>query len=81
MSPKLWDPLLSGHFHDMDDFEERCRGGSLGAYSFTEPNFLSNPNDYHPPHDVRAGEQFLLRTWNAVGQSPGWNETLLIIHF
>jgi phospholipase C len=81
MFPKLWDPLLSGHFRDMDDFEASCRGGSLGAYSFVEPNFLSNPNDYHPPHDVRAGEQFLLRIWNAVSQSPGWNETLLIITF
>lgn len=81
MFPKLWDPLLSNHFRDMDDFEEHCRAGSLGAYSFVEPNFLTNPNDYHPPHDVRAGEQFLLRIWNAVSQSPNWNETLLIITF
>jgi phospholipase C len=81
MFPKLWDPLLSGHFKDIDDFEEHCRMGSLGAYSFIEPNFLSNPNDYHPPHDIRAGERLLLRIWNAVNQSPDWNETLLIITF
>ena len=81
MFPKLWNPLLSDHFRDMDDFEESCRAGSLGAYLFIEPNFLSNPNDYHPPHDVHAGEQFLLRIWNAVSQSPRWNETLLIITF
>ncbi len=81
MFPKLWDPFLSDHFRDIDDFEECCRTGSLGAYSFIEPNFLTNPNDYHPPHDVRAGEQFLLRIWKAVSQSPSWNETLLIITF
>jgi phospholipase C len=37
--------------------------------------------NYHPPHDVTAGEHFLLRIWNAVSQSPNWNETLLIITF
>jgi phospholipase C len=30
---------------------------------------------------VRAGEQFLLDIWNAVSQSPKWNQTLLIITY
>ena len=73
MFPKLWDPILSGHFRDMDDFEARCGAGTLGAYSFIEPNFLTDPNDYHPPHDVRMGEQFLSRIWNAVSPSLSWD--------
>jgi phospholipase C len=81
MFPQLWNPLLSGQLKGFDDFEECCRKGSLAAYSFIEPNFLTSPNDYHPPHDVRAGEEFLRRIWNAVSQSPNWNETLLIITF
>ena len=81
MFPKLWDPLLAGHFRDMDDFEQRCGAGTLETYSFIEPNFLTDPNDYHPPHDVRKGEQFLSRIWNAVRNSPSWNDTLLIITF
>jgi Phosphoesterase family len=35
----------------------------------------------HPPHDVRAGEQFLVDIWNAVSQSPKWKEILLIITY
>jgi phospholipase C len=81
MFPKLWDPLLAGHFKRFADFEQSCGAGTLGAYSFIEPSFLTDPNDEHPPHDVRAGEQFLLNIWNAVHQSPKWNETLLIITY
>jgi phospholipase C len=81
MFPKLWDPLLDGHFKRFSDFQQNCQSGSLPPYSFVEPNFLSNPNDEHPPHDVRAGEQFLLQIWNAVSQSPNWNKTLLIVTF
>jgi phospholipase C len=81
MFPKLWDLLLDGHFKKFTEFEQNCQAGTLGAYSFLEPSFLTNPNDEHPPHDVRAGEQFLLKIWNAVSQSPKWNETLLIITY
>lgn len=81
MFPSLWDPLLDGHFRGFDDFLDDCRRGTLGAYSFLEPSFLIHPNDQHPPHDVRAGEQFLLGIWNAVSQSPKWNQTLLIVTF
>lgn len=81
MFPNLWDPFLDGHFKGFDDFESACRAGSLGAYSFLEPSFLTDPNDEHPPHDVRAGEQFLLRIWDAVSQSPKWEKTLLVITF
>lgn len=61
--------------------QARCDAGTLETYSFIEPNFLTGPNDYHPPHNVRKGEQFLSRIWNAVCNSPSWNETLLIITF
>jgi phospholipase C len=48
MFPQLWNPLLSGHFKGFDDFEQRCQTGSLGAYSFIEPNFLSSANELPP---------------------------------
>lgn len=81
MFPKLWDPLLDGHFHHFSDFQQDCRSGNLPAYSFVEPNFLSNPNDEHPPHDVSAGEQFLFNIWQAVSTSPVWSKTLLVITY
>jgi phospholipase C len=79
--PQLWEPLLQPHFHDMDEFEEDCRGGTLPEYSFVEPSFQIQPNDEHPPHDVSLGEQFLLRIWKAVSAGKDWNSTLLVITF
>jgi phospholipase C len=81
MFPKLWDPFLDGHFHGFTQFQQDCANGALPKYSFIEPNFLDNPNDEHPPHDVSAGEAFLLQIWQAVSTSPNWGSTLLIITY
>jgi phospholipase C len=79
MFPGLWTHL--DHFSGFDDFKKACAEGSLPEYSFLEPNFVDSPNDYHPPHDVVAGEQFLYAIWQAVSASPAWEKTLLIIMF
>lgn len=81
MFPRLWGPELSDHFRGFQEFEDDCAGNSLPSYVFLEPSFLFNPNDAHPPHDVEAAEQFLIRIWNAVSTSRGWAETLLVITF
>ena len=81
MFPKLWPLEFDQHFKSFEDFQADCKAGSLPAYSFVEPSFVEKPNDQHPPHDVAAGEQFLLSIWEAVSQSRAWNETLLIITF
>ncbi len=81
MFPALWGEEAGDHFHGFGAFEQDCAGGTLPHYSFLEPSFLVEPNDAHPPHDVGAAEQLLLRIWNAVSTSPAWNETLLIITF
>lgn len=79
MFPKLW--TLDGHFHGFDDFKGHCAANSLPKYSFVEPSFVNNPNDEHPPHDINAGEQFLFDIWQAVSNSPGWNNILLVITY
>ncbi len=80
MFPQLWGFGLDrfGHF---SDFREACAKGTLPRYTFLEPSFLDNPNDDHPPHDIRAGEQFLLDIWQAVSRSPLWEKTLLFITY
>lgn len=80
MFPKLW-PYSLDRFSHFDSFKKDCASGALPQYSFIEPNFLDNPNDEHPPHDVIAGEQFLWQIWQAVSQSPAWPETLLLITY
>ncbi len=81
MFPKLWDPALDGHFQGFATFQSACANGSLPTYSFIEPSFLVSPNDAHPPHSVQAGDAFLFAIWEAVSQSPDWEQTLLIITF
>jgi phospholipase C len=81
MFPRLWDPFLDGHFHHFDQFQQDCAQDTLPQYSFIEPNFLSEPNDEHPPHDVTAGEKFLFDIWQVVSQSAAWSTTLLIITY
>jgi phospholipase C len=80
MFPKLW-PYALNRFAHFDDFQGDCSKGILPKYSFLEPSFIDNPNDEHPPHDVIAGEQFLLDIWTAVSTSPKWNQTLLLITY
>lgn len=79
--PKLWDPLLQDHFKSFGTFQAACANNSLPQYSFIEPMFLLDPNDQHPPHDVSKGEQLLYQIWEAVSESPGWNNILLIITY
>lgn len=79
--PQLWDPLLQVHFRGFGEFEEDAAAGTLPEYSFVEPSFQIQPNDQHPPHDVRLGEEFLLRVWKTVSTGKNWNNTLLVITF
>ncbi|HEX4543696.1 MAG TPA: alkaline phosphatase family protein [Candidatus Acidoferrum sp.] len=79
--PQLWDPLLQVHFRGFGEFEEDAAAGTLPEYSFVEPSFQLQPNDQHPPHDVRLGEEFLLRVWKTVSTGKNWNNTLLVITF
>ena len=82
MFPKLWSVLLEGHFRGFSAFQADCASGNLPQYSFVEPDFVTaHANDEHPPHDVLAGERFLLSIWQAVSGSPAWNETLLVITY
>jgi phospholipase C len=80
MFPKLW-PYALNRFAHFEDFQEDCKKGTLPRYSFLEPSFVVNPNDEHPPHDVVAGEKFLLDIWAAVNTSPKWNQTLWLITY
>ncbi|AIO69627.1 alkaline phosphatase family protein [Burkholderia oklahomensis] len=78
MFPTLWADAMADHFKHFADFVAACRHDALPQYAFIEPSFLFEPNDQHPPHDVRAGDKFLHDIWTAVSASPGWPRTLLI---
>jgi phospholipase C len=79
--PKLWDPSLDGNFHSFETFKQHAQEGELPTYSFVEPSFIFDPNDEHPPHDVRLGEQFIEDVYNAVRSGKKWAETLLVVTY
>lgn len=70
----------------VDQFETDARQGRLPHVSFVDPGFLiSGPvgtsSDYHPVSDIRAGDAFLHRIYEAVTNSPNWERTVLVVTF
>jgi len=67
------------------EFLTAAAAGKLPAVSFVDPNFTmlddGRGNDDHPHADVRNGDAFLARIFEAVAHSPSWKNTVLIINF
>ncbi|HEY1787095.1 MAG TPA: alkaline phosphatase family protein [Verrucomicrobiae bacterium] len=87
---------VQDHFHRYDVFQKLCQASAtspmsarLPSYSFVEPRFtpepglftIDYPNDYHPPHNVCRGEQFLAGVYQSVRNSPYRDNILLVILF
>jgi phospholipase C len=68
-----------------DQFLQDAAAGRLGHVSFVDPRFLIPPfgtsSDYHPVSDIRLGDQFLHRVYEAVTRSPNWDKTVLVVNF
>jgi len=68
-------------------FLDQAATGKLPAVSWIDPNFYdltfgpAGSNDDHPPSDLHAGQELILRTVDAVMQSPNWPDSLLIITY
>ena len=59
---------------------------TLPNYAFIEPQILGvdvgwQPNDQHPPNDIRIGEDLMLGVFTAILFSPVFDRTLLIITY
>lgn len=57
----------------------------LPVFSFIEPDFGVTDSkfdeSYHPPHDVRPGEQFLAKIYNTLADCPYRDNILFIVLF
>jgi phospholipase C len=77
--------LLEGAIVAPDSFLDDAAGGNLRAVSWIDPNFIdlsvleTASNDDHPPSDVRAGQALVLEVYEALRNSPGWQDTLLVV--
>jgi phospholipase C len=68
-----------------DSFLDDAAKGELRDVSWIDPNFIDlsvldpNSNDDHPPSDVRAGQALVLEIYEALANSPNWEDTVLVI--
>jgi phospholipase C len=68
------------------DFFSAAQSGNLPRVAWIDPNFVDtggavSSNDDHPPSDLRAGQELVLKVFNAVVRSPAWATTLLVITY
>jgi phospholipase C len=79
----LFPSNLIGYAHSFSTFLSDCAAGTLPAVSFVDPSFtllLNTANDNHPHSDIRNGDAFMAKVYNAVATSPVWNNTVLVIN-
>jgi phospholipase C len=80
---------MATHFHDMDDFEEDLGDGSIANFVFIEPDYGDDitgnsykcGNSQHPVDDITHGERLIKRVYEAIRNSPVWNESMLIVTY
>jgi len=81
----LWGPTYLGISAPFSQFLADCASGDLPEVSFVDPRFedegSGTSGDDHPHGDVRSGEEFLAKVYNAVVTSPAWERTLLIVNY
>lgn len=74
--------LWREHSAYLTQFHADCANGALPDFAWVEPKMLfGETEDYHPPTDIRAAERFLADIYEAVRNSPQWEETALVIMF
>ncbi|HEY8210480.1 MAG TPA: alkaline phosphatase family protein [Myxococcaceae bacterium] len=63
----------------LEEFFADARRGELPVLSMVEPDFFSN--DDHPPHHVSLGQAFIGTVARALGDSPSWKRSLLVVTY
>lgn len=77
--------LLNAALDTHDSFLDDAAKGELRDVSWIDPNFADlhvlhpNSNDDHPPADIKAGQALVLEVYEALINSPNWEDTLLVI--
>ncbi len=91
--PQLRAISSDADFPNMAEFHRRARTGTLPAFSFIEPSWTLEAreigqtngiqgDDYHPPGDVRPGEDLLAQIFTSLlANWTAFTKTLLVITF
>ncbi len=90
---ELQDKSFDSHFDGIDTFFEKAKAGTLPSVSFLEPEWGLqklvlgvdvgiNGSDYHPPTNLKSGEAFVKKVYEALtSNAESWANTLFIINF
>jgi phospholipase C len=79
--------LANGHlmgqqdkFFDIGNFADDCKNDDIPQYTFIEPIYDGfHANSQHPDFAIDKGEVLIGQVYNAIRNSPLWNDTLLLI--
>jgi phospholipase C len=82
----LWGTKHLDISRRISHFYDDARKGDLPAVSFVEPGFLGEAiqglsEDEHPLADIRYGQAFLNRVYEAIVSSPNWERTVLVVNY
>jgi len=85
-TPNIWNPLpdfVTVHQDDQlsnirpsTDFFQALKDDTLPAVTWVMPNA---ENSEHPPSPVSAGQAWVTRLLNAIGQSKAWDNTVVLV--
>ncbi|KAI8071610.1 extracellular phospholipase C [Gongronella butleri] len=68
------------HVKPFKQFLKDAAAGTLPSFSYINPECCSW-DSFHPPSPIETGEEFIKTVYEAVRNSPQWNETLFILTF
>lgn len=82
----LWGGRYLRRAFTVDAFVRDAEMGTLASISYIDPFFYQDGrddecNDDHPFADVRNGQRFLARIYEALRTSPQWERTLMIVNY
>ncbi|EGF84145.1 hypothetical protein BATDEDRAFT_21920 [Batrachochytrium dendrobatidis JAM81] len=60
-------------------FKKDAATGDLPQYSFIDPDYTKNDN--HPPNNLYKGEEFIKEIYEAIRNSPKWEQILFLITY
>ncbi|MBY0277779.1 alkaline phosphatase family protein [Candidatus Binatia bacterium] len=71
--------------HPYEKFLEDAAAGNLANVVYVDPHFISEDlgtsNDDHPFADIRNGQIFVNQVYEALTQSPNWENTVFIVNY
>lgn len=74
-----------GKYKGIAEFATDVAKGDLPAFTWLDPSYMDLPGiaatDEHPAHDVADGERLLKSLYEALRNSPLWNESVFILTY